>query len=125
MLRSGLADSQKAWSMNLAAEHGCYARRAQPLRERKEVIIQVPAAAGQWQLIGKPDGELDRQQAVYGSHYRRSHCLSVVEEAAQPDLTGTSSSVPAGQPRHHAETDRARRAAVQRGHASIFVSAAV
>jgi hypothetical protein len=56
--------------------------RAQPLGEREEVVIQVPAAAGEWQLAGKPDGELDRQQAVQCSQSRRSYGLSMIQEAA-------------------------------------------
>jgi hypothetical protein len=56
-----LANSQKGWSVNLAAEHGRYALRAQPLRERQEVVIQVPATARQRKFAAKPDGEFDRQ----------------------------------------------------------------
>ncbi len=42
-----LADSQEGRSVNLAAEHGCCARRARSLREREEIVIQIPAAARQ------------------------------------------------------------------------------
>lgn len=60
-----LANGQKGWSANLAAEHGRYACRAEPLREREKVVIQIPAAARQCQLPTESDSELDRQQAVY------------------------------------------------------------
>ncbi len=112
-----LANSQKGWSVNLTAEHGRYARRAQPLREREEVVIQVPATVRQCQLAAKPDGELDRQQAVYCSDHRRRHGLGVVREVAKPDLARASGNVPASQPGLHAEALTARRAAVQRRHA--------
>ena len=50
MTRRGLVEpgqQPEGWSVNLAAEHGRYPRRAQPLREREEVVIQIPAAARQ------------------------------------------------------------------------------
>ncbi len=47
MVWLSLADSQGGRSVNFAAEHGCYARRAQPLSEREQIVVQVPAAAYQ------------------------------------------------------------------------------
>ena len=109
--------------MNLLAEHGRYPCRAQPLREWEEVVVQIPATAGQWQLVAKSDVELDRQQAVYCSENRGRRGLGMVQELAQPDLAGASGDVPAGQLRLHTEGHTVRRAAVQRRHALIFVSA--
>jgi hypothetical protein len=71
-----VVSSQKGCSVNFTAEHGRYACRAQPLREREEVVIQVPATARQWQVIAKPDGEFDRHQAVHCSDHRRRHSLA-------------------------------------------------
>ena len=81
--------------MNLPAEHGRYPCRAQPLREREEVIIQIPATAGQWQLVAKSDVGLDRQQAVYCSESRGRRGLGMVQKLAQPDLAQASGDVPA------------------------------
>ena len=107
--------------MNLPAEHGRYPRRAQPLREREEVVIQIPATARQWQLVAKPDVELDRQRAVYCSENRRRRSLGIVQELAQPDLARTSGAVPTGQLRLYGKGHTGRRAAVQRRHALILV----
>ena len=70
------------------AEHGRYARRAQSLREREEVLIQIPATTHQRQLVTKPDVELHRQQAVYCREHRRRLGFGMVKELAQPDLAG-------------------------------------
>lgn len=93
MVGLSLANSQKGWSVNLAAKHGGYAFRAQPLRERKEVVIKIPATARQSQFAAKPCRELDRQQAVYYSDHRRSTALAWSRKSASltwPGLPATS-----------------------------------
>lgn len=107
--------------MNLPAEHGRYPCRTQPLRKREEVVIQIPATARQWQLVAKPDVELDRQRAVYRSESRRRRGLGIVQELAQLDLARASGAVPAGQLRDCAKGHTVRRAAVQRRHDLILV----
>jgi hypothetical protein len=42
--------------VGLGAEHGCDTLRAKPLGDREQVVVQVPAAIKQWDLIGEPDG---------------------------------------------------------------------
>ena len=89
--------------MNLPAKHGRHAPRAQSLGDREEAAIQVPSAAGEWQLAAKPDGELDRKQAVQRNQSRRSYGLSMIQETGQPDLTRAPAPIPAGQPRLDAQ----------------------
>src|SRR6266699_2657421 len=105
--------------MDLAAEHSRYTCRAQPLDEREEIVVQIPPAAGQGYMHRKSDDEFHGQAAVHCCQLGCGRGLGVAEEVAQPDLTWTPGTVPAGQLRLDSQLRSARRAAVQHGHALI------
>jgi len=46
--------------MDLTAEHGRHPRRAKPLSDWEQVIVQVTAPANQRNVIAKPYNQLDR-----------------------------------------------------------------
>ena len=95
MVLLSVANSQKGWSVNFTAEHGRYARRAQSLREREEVVIQIPATASQRQPtqmdvcasipVSVPD-RLDQARQAREPEYRRT-----IEERRLPGgrISGT------------------------------------
>lgn len=88
--------------MHFAPEHGHSPVGAQTLRNREEVVIEVTAACGQWNVARQSHNQLNCQWP-HDTSNRTSDTVNMRQERRESDLAGTPGPVPACKLRLDAE----------------------